>query len=36
MNDVMTQNVLIGTIADFPDGEIRPASMPERTTGRHL
>jgi p-cumate 2,3-dioxygenase ferredoxin subunit len=32
MNDVMTQNVLIGTIADFPDGEIRPASMPDGTT----
>jgi p-cumate 2,3-dioxygenase ferredoxin subunit len=32
MNDVMTQNVLIGTIADFPDGEIRPASLPYGTT----
>jgi p-cumate 2,3-dioxygenase ferredoxin subunit len=32
MIDVMTQNVLIGTIADFPDGEIRPAAMPDGTT----
>jgi p-cumate 2,3-dioxygenase ferredoxin subunit len=32
MNDVMTQNVLIGAVADFPDGEIRPASMPDGTT----
>jgi len=32
MIDVMAQNVLIGTIADFPDGEIRPASMPDGTT----
>ena len=31
MIDVMAQNVLIGTIADFPDGEIRPASMPDGT-----
>jgi p-cumate 2,3-dioxygenase ferredoxin subunit len=23
---------LIGTIADFPDGEIRPAAMPDGTT----
>ena len=32
MIDVMTQNILIGTIADFPDGEIRPAAMPDGTT----
>ena len=32
MIDVMTQNVLIGTVADFPDGEIRPAAMPDGTT----
>jgi p-cumate 2,3-dioxygenase ferredoxin subunit len=32
MNDVMTQNILIGAVADFPDGEIRPASMPDGTT----
>jgi p-cumate 2,3-dioxygenase ferredoxin subunit len=32
MIDVMSQNVLIGTIADFPDGEIRPASMPNGAT----
>lgn len=32
MIDIMTQNVLIGTVADFPDGEIRPASMPDGTT----
>jgi p-cumate 2,3-dioxygenase ferredoxin subunit len=32
MIDVMTQNVLIGTTADFPDGEIRPAAMPDGTT----
>lgn len=31
MNDVMTSNVLIGVVADFPDGEIRPASMPDGT-----
>jgi p-cumate 2,3-dioxygenase ferredoxin component len=27
----MTQDVLIGAAADFPDGEIRPASMPDGT-----
>lgn len=32
MNDVMTQNILIGAVADFPNGEIRPASMPDGTT----
>jgi p-cumate 2,3-dioxygenase ferredoxin subunit len=32
MIDVMAQNFLIGTIADFPNGEIRPASMPDGTT----
>lgn len=32
MMDVMTQTVLIGAIADFPDGEIRPACMPDGTT----
>jgi p-cumate 2,3-dioxygenase ferredoxin subunit len=31
MMDIMTQNVLIGAVADFPDGEIRPASMPDGT-----
>ena len=31
MNDVMIQNVLIGAVADFPDGEIRPAAMPDGT-----
>jgi p-cumate 2,3-dioxygenase ferredoxin subunit len=29
MTDILTQNVLIGVVADFPDGEIRPASMPD-------
>ena len=32
MIDVMTQNILIGSVADFPDGEIRPASMPDGST----
>ena len=32
MIDVMAQKVLIGAIAGFPDGEIRPASMPDGTT----
>lgn len=32
MNDVMTQNILVGAVADFPNGEIRPASMPDGTT----
>ena len=31
MTDIMTQDVLIGAVADFPDGEIRPASMPDGT-----
>jgi p-cumate 2,3-dioxygenase ferredoxin subunit len=31
MMDIMTQEVLIGAVADFPDGEIRPASMPDGT-----
>jgi p-cumate 2,3-dioxygenase ferredoxin subunit len=29
MTDTMTENVLIGVVAAFPDGEIRPASMPD-------
>ena len=32
MTEIMTQDVFIGVIADFPDGEIRPASMPDGTT----
>jgi nitrite reductase/ring-hydroxylating ferredoxin subunit len=32
MTNIMTQDVLIGAIADFPDGEIRPAAMPDGTT----
>lgn len=32
MTDTMTDNVLIGVVADFPDGEIRPASMPDGNT----
>jgi p-cumate 2,3-dioxygenase ferredoxin subunit len=32
MTDIMTQDVLIGVVADFPVGEIRPASMPDGTT----
>ena len=32
MNDVMIQDILIGAVADFPNGEIRPASMPDGTT----
>jgi p-cumate 2,3-dioxygenase ferredoxin subunit len=32
MNDIKTTGVLIGVIADFPDGEIRPAAMPDGTT----
>ena len=32
MTDIMTSSVLIGALADFPDGEIRPASMPDGTT----
>jgi p-cumate 2,3-dioxygenase ferredoxin subunit len=32
MTDIMTQDVLIGVVADFPDGEIRSASMPDGTT----
>jgi len=32
MTDTMTSNVRIGAIADFPDGEIRPASLPDGTT----
>ena len=31
MNGATTTNVLIGSIADFPDGEIRPASMSDGT-----
>jgi p-cumate 2,3-dioxygenase ferredoxin subunit len=31
MMDIMTQDVLIGAVADFPDGEIRLASMPDGT-----
>ena len=31
MMDIMTQDVLIGAIADFPDGEIRPAFLPDGT-----
>ena len=31
MTDIMIQDVLIGAVADFPDGEIRPASMPDGT-----
>jgi hypothetical protein len=29
MTDTMTENVLIGVVADFSNGEIRPASMPD-------
>jgi p-cumate 2,3-dioxygenase ferredoxin component len=32
MNDIMTSDVLIGVIADFPDGEIRAATLPDGTT----
>lgn len=32
MTDIMTHDVLLGVIADFPDGEIRSASMPDGTT----
>jgi p-cumate 2,3-dioxygenase ferredoxin subunit len=32
MTDTMTRNVRIGAIADFPDGEIRPVSLPDRTS----
>jgi p-cumate 2,3-dioxygenase ferredoxin component len=32
MNDIMTSDVLIGVIADFPDGEIRSAAMPDGST----
>jgi p-cumate 2,3-dioxygenase ferredoxin subunit len=32
MTDTMTDNVLIGVVADFPDGEIRPASMLDGNT----
>ncbi len=32
MTNIMTQDVLVGAIADFPDGEIRRASMPDGTT----
>jgi p-cumate 2,3-dioxygenase ferredoxin subunit len=28
----MIQDILIGAVADFPNGEIRPASMPDGTT----
>jgi p-cumate 2,3-dioxygenase ferredoxin component len=31
MMDIMTHDVLIGAVADFPDGEIRLASMPDGT-----
>jgi hypothetical protein len=29
MTDTMTETVLIGVVADFPNGEIRPASIPD-------
>ena len=29
--NTMTKEVLVGTIADFPAGEIRPATMPDGT-----
>jgi p-cumate 2,3-dioxygenase ferredoxin subunit len=29
--NTMTKEVLVGTIADFPEGEIRPATMPDGT-----
>jgi p-cumate 2,3-dioxygenase ferredoxin subunit len=32
MTETMNSGVLIGVIADFPDGEIRAASMPDGTT----
>ena len=32
MIEIMTDTILIGVIADFPDGEIRPAAMPDGTT----
>ncbi|SDH70919.1 MULTISPECIES: hypothetical protein [Bradyrhizobium] len=32
MTDTMTETVLIGVVADFPSGEIRPASMPDGST----
>jgi p-cumate 2,3-dioxygenase ferredoxin subunit len=32
MTDTMTDNVLIGAVADFPDSEIRPASIPDGNT----
>jgi p-cumate 2,3-dioxygenase ferredoxin subunit len=32
MTNIMTQDVLVGAIADFPDGEIRRAAMPDGTT----
>ena len=32
MIDIMTSKVLIGVTTDFPDGEIRPAAMPDGST----
>jgi p-cumate 2,3-dioxygenase ferredoxin subunit len=32
MTDTITDIVLIGVVADFPDGAIRPASMPDGNT----
>jgi len=32
MTEIMTSSVRIGVLADFPDGEIRPASMPDGAT----
>ncbi len=31
MTTTMTNGIRIGTVADFPEGEIRPAAMPDGT-----
>ncbi|MDB5609486.1 MAG: ferredoxin [Bradyrhizobium sp.] len=31
MNTTMTNDILIGKVVDFPDGEIRSATMPDST-----